>query len=205
MVVGLTGGIASGKSIVSGEFKKLGAVVIDADLIAREIVEPGQPALPEIEKEFGPSVINGDGTLDRKALGDMVFSDPEKLKRLNRITHPRIIERQRRMIEEIKGAHKDPLIVVDAAILIEAGEYRNMDRVIVVYADEDKQVERLSHRNGLTTQEAEKRVKAQMPLKEKVLYADYVIDNNGGIEETRQRARDLYMKLSARKYPITPS
>lgn len=205
MVVGLTGGIASGKSIVSGEFKKLGAVVIDADLIAREIVEPGQPALPEIEKEFGPSVINGDGTLDRKALGDMVFSDPEKLKRLNRITHPRIIERQRRMIEEIKGAHKDPLIVVDAAILIEAGEYRNMDRVIVVYADEDKQVERLSRRNGLTTQEAEKRVKAQMPLKEKVLYADYVIDNNGGVEETRQRARDLYMKLSARKDPITPS
>ncbi len=196
MVVGLTGGIASGKSLVSGELKRLGAHVIDADLIAREIVGPGSPALAEIKREFGPRVINDDGTLDRAALGEIVFSDPEKLKLLNSITHPRIIEQQRRMIEEIKKNHADPLIIVDAAILIEAGEHRNMDRVVVVWASEEKQVERLLARNGLTRREAEKRVRAQMPLKEKAEYADYVINNDGGIEETLNLARELYRKLT---------
>ncbi|MFQ5736388.1 MAG: dephospho-CoA kinase [Thermodesulfobacteriota bacterium] len=197
MVVGLTGGIASGKSLVSKELERLGAHVIDADLIAREVVRPGTPALVEIEEEFGPSVIKADGTLDRKALAQIVFSDPEKLKILNRITHPRIIERQRRMIEEIKegSGQDDPLIVVDAAILIEAGEFKRMDRVVVVYADEEQQVERQVARNGITREQAKARVRAQMPLKEKLKYADYRIDNTGGIEETLRLAEELYEKL----------
>ncbi|GMR05338.1 MAG: dephospho-CoA kinase [Thermodesulfobacteriota bacterium] len=194
MVAGLTGSIASGKSLVAAELKRLGAHVVDADLIAREVVEPGSPALKEIEEEFGPSVIKPGGELDRAALGRVVFSDPEKLKTLNRITHPRIIARQREMIEEIKKSCDDPLIIVDAAILIEAGEYKRMDAVIVVYSDEERLIERLAGR-GLTRDEALSRVRAQMGLKERLEYADYVIYNNGAIEETLEQTRELYLKL----------
>ena len=195
MVAGLTGSIASGKSLVSAELKRLGARVVDADLIAREVVEPGSPALKEIEEEFGPSVIKAGGGLDRAALAAIVFSDPEKLKILNRITHPRIIARQREMVDEIKKSSGDPLIIVDAAVLIESGEHKNMDAVIVVYSDEEKLIERLCAR-GLTRREALTRVGAQMGLKEKLEYADYVIDNNGTVEETLRQARELYGRLT---------
>ena len=194
MVAGLTGSIASGKSLVSAELKRLGARVVDADLIAREVVEPGSPALKEIEEEFGGAVIKAGGELDRAALAAIVFSDPEKLKILNRITHPRIIARQREMVEEIKKSSGDSLVIVDAAILIEAGEYKFMDAVIVVYSDEEKQVERLAGR-GLTRREALARVRAQMGLKEKLEYADYVIDNNGTMEEPLRQTRELYDRL----------
>ena len=195
MVAGLTGSIASGKSLVSAELKRLGARVVDADLIAREVVEPGSQAHKEIEEEFGPSVIKAGGGLDRAALAAIVFSDPEKLKILNRITHPRIIARQREMVDEIKKGSGDPLIIVDAAVLIESGEHKNMDAVIVVYSDEEKLIERLSAR-GLTRREALARVGAQMGLKEKLEYADYVIDNNGTVEETLRQARELYGRLT---------
>jgi len=196
MVAGLTGSIASGKSLVSAELKRLGARVVDADLIAREVVAPGAPALKEIEEEFGPSVIKPDGTLDRAALAGVVFSDPERLKALNRITHPRIIARQRELVEEMKKEAGDSLIIVDAAVLIEAGEHRNMDAVIVVCCDEERQVERLASR-GLARDAALSRVRAQMPLKEKLKYADYVIDNNGTVEETLKKTRELYHRLTA--------
>lgn len=195
MVAGLTGSIASGKSLVSAELKRLGARVVDADLIAREVVEPGSPALKEIEEEFGPSVIKAGGGLDRAALAAIVFSDPEKLKILNHITHPRIIARQREMVDEIKKSSGDPLIIVDAAVLIESGEHKNMDAVIVVYSGEEKLIERLCAR-GLTRREALARVGAQMGLKEKLEYADYVIDNNGTVEETLRQARELYGRLT---------
>ena len=198
MVAGLTGSIASGKSLVSAELKRLGARIVDADLIAREVVAPGSPALREIEEEFGQSVIRADGGLDRATLGGIVFSDPEKLRILNRITHPRIIARQREIIEEIKKETNDPLIIVDAAILIEAGEHKNMDAVIVVFCDEERQIERLAAL-GLTRGEALSRVRAQMPLKEKLEYADYVIDNNGTVEETLRQARELYGRLRGPK------
>ena len=198
MVAGLTGSIASGKSLVSAELERLGARIVDADLIAREVVAPGSPALGEIAEEFGQSVIRADGGLDRAALGGIVFSDAEKLKALNRITHPRIIARQREMIEEIKKEPADPLIIVDAAILIEAGEHKNMDAVIVVFCDEERQIERLAAR-GLARGEALSRVRAQMPLKEKLEYADYVIDNNGTVEETLRQARELYGRLRGPK------
>ena len=198
MVAGLTGSIASGKSLVSAELERLGARIVDADHIAREVVAPGSPALREIEEEFGQSVIRADGGLDRAALGGIVFSDAEKLKALNRITHPRIIARQREMIEEIKKEPADPLIIVDAAILIEAGEHKNMDAVIVVFCDEERQIERLAAR-GLARGEALSRVRAQMPLKEKLEYADYVIDNNGTVEETLRQARELYGRLRGPK------
>lgn len=197
MVVGLTGGIASGKSLVSNELRRLGAHIIDADVISREITEAGAPAYLDILKEFGESILKEDGTIDRKSLGCIVFSDPGKLKKLNMITHPRIKERLRKNIEEIKGKYKDgPLIVVDVALLIEAGFYKEMDKVIVVYADEDKQIERLASRDNLSRQDALRRVKAQMDLKEKIRYADYVIYNNGPVEETKDAVRELYEKLT---------
>ncbi len=195
MVAGLTGGIASGKSLVAAELERLGAIVIDADVIARHVVEPGSGALAEIEREFGPGVIRKDGSLDRKALGDVVFSDPERLKALNRIMHPRIIEQQRRLVQKARRESPGTLIVVNAAVLIEAGEHTNMDKVIVIYADEEKQVERLCARDGLTPSEALMRVRSQMPLKEKTRYADYVIYNNGSVEETLEQTRRLYAEL----------
>ncbi len=196
MVVGLTGGIASGKTFVSNELKRLGAHIIDADVIAREIVEPGRPALAEIVKEFGTGILKADGTLDRKALAGIVFSDKEKLQILNGITHPRIIERTKALIDEIESAHEDPLIVVDAAVLIEAGIHGSVDEVVVVLISEEEQLKRLINRDGLTEDEARKRVASQLPLKEKAGYADYVIDNNNSPEETLKCVQELFLSLT---------
>lgn len=196
MIVGLTGGIASGKSLVSEELKRLGARVIDADMISREVMMPGTPAYRDIKDAFGPEVIKGDGEIDRKRLGSIVFSDPAKLDRLNAITHPRIRERIKERVAGITREGIDHLIVIDAALLIEGGLYKEMSKVIVVYADEERQAQRLRRREGLSPVEAEKRIRAQMPLKEKLKYADYVIDNNGPAEETLKKAGELYRKLA---------
>lgn len=195
MVVGLTGGVASGKSLVSGEFKKLGALIIDADAVAREITVKGTPVYAAIVREFGGGILKEDGSIDRKALGRIVFSDGVKLSLLNKLTHPEIIARIRRGIEELKKNYPDPLIVVDAALLIEAGLHREMDRVIVVYADTERQTERVMKRDGLTREEAKERINAQMPIGEKVRLADYVIDNNNGIDRAVTEARAVYEKL----------
>lgn len=193
MIVGLTGGIATGKSLVSAEMKRLGARVIDADEIAREVVEPGRPAYDEIKAVFGEGLLNPDGTIDRKALAERVFSDKEALARLNEITHPRIRERIR---EEIARAGDGELVVVDVALLIEGPLKDEVDRVVVVYADEDKQIERLEKRNGTSREEALLRLASQMPAREKLKYADYIIDNNGAVEETLARVREVFRELS---------
>lgn len=195
MVVGLTGGIASGKSIVSAELKKLGAHIIDADRIAREITVPGAPVLEEIVREFGGEYLLPDGALDRKKLGRLVFSDPEKLKRLNEITHPAIVERTKDLIRGIQETDPDALIIVDAAVLIETGLHKSMDKVMVVYADEDKQVEWMGKRDGFDANEAKKRISAQIPLKEKLLAADYIISNDGTVDELRDKVRKIYSGL----------
>lgn len=194
MIVGLTGGIATGKSLVSAEFKRLGARVIDADEIAREVVEPGKPAYGEIVAEFGSPVLNPDGTIDRKALAERVFSDKEALAKLNGITHPRIRERIR---EEIARAGKDEIVVIDVPLLLEGPLKDAVDRIIVIYADEEKQIERLDKRNGTSREEALKRLASQMPVTEKLKFADYVIDNNGAVEETLSRARELFRELAS--------
>lgn len=197
MVVGLTGGVATGKSAVAAELKRLGAHIVDADVIARRVVEPGTRAYDEIVAEFGPGVVRDDGTLDRRAIAAVVFSDRARLKRLNEITHPPI----RRMItEEVERAereHPGGLVVVDAALLIENGLYRNMERVIVVAADDAVQLERLMKREGLTEDKARERIATQMPMTEKVRLADHVIDNNGAVENTLDQVRSLYAALTA--------
>ena len=196
MIVGLTGGIATGKSLVSAELKRLGATVIDADVIAREIVEPGKPAYNEIVESFGERVLNPDRTLNRKALGDIVFCDREELGKLNRITHPRIRQRIR---EELARAGEDELVVVDIALLIEMGFRDEVDSVIVVWADEERQIERMLRRNNLTREEARQRLSCQIPVKEKLGYADYVIENNGDIESAVARASEVFMALKGAK------
>ncbi|MFQ5441722.1 MAG: dephospho-CoA kinase [Thermodesulfobacteriota bacterium] len=195
MVVGLTGGAATGKSLVSEELKRLGAAVVDADLIAREVLSKGTPAYKDTIGSFGEGVKLADGSIDRKALGEIVFSSPEKLALLESITHPRIREIIRTRVEELKEKRKGSLIVVDAALLIEKGLYKEMDAVIVVYADRPTQIARLKKRNGLSEREAALRISAQVPVEEKLKYADYVIDNSGAPAETLKAVGELYSAL----------
>lgn len=195
MLIGLTGGIASGKSLVSSYLKELGAKVIDLDEIARAIVRPGLPAWREIVETMGSIVLTQEGEIDRKRLAAIVFNNHLLLKRLNSITHPRIIEEARRKVEDIRREDPCALIVVDAALLIESGYYKEMDKTILVYADEDLQIERLKKRDGLSEEDIKKRLKAQMPLKKKLLFADYVIYNTGSPEETRRQTLELFKRL----------
>ena len=198
MIVGLTGGIATGKSLVAGELKRCGAAVIDADRISREIVEPGKPAYNDIVKEFGPGIIQPDGTVDRKALGNIVFCDPVALDRLNSITHPRIRERIREEAGRL-SADGEAIVVLDIALLIEMGVRYEVEKIIVVYCDDEQQVQRLMERDNLTRVEAQKRLSCQMDIKEKLKYADYVIDNSGPMDKTIEQARALYGELKGLK------
>jgi dephospho-CoA kinase len=198
MIVGLTGGIATGKSLVAGELKKCGARIIDADLIAREVVEPGKPAYNDIVKEFGPAVLLPDGTLDRKALGHAVFSDRAALDKLNNITHPRIRERIKEEARRI-SAQGNSLIVLDVALLIEMGVKYEVEKIIVVFAGKEQQIERLMERDNLTRVEALKRLSCQMDINEKLKYADYVIDNSGTRDKTIEQARELFSELEGLK------
>lgn len=199
MVVGITGGIGSGKSLVSAEFKRLGAVVIDADVVAREVVEKGAPGHEEILKAFGPGFFDKDGALNRKALAAVVFKDPEKLARLNAVIHPRIRERIRQKMREY--AKTRALVVVDAPLLFENGLDKEMDKTVVVYAYEEERVGRVVKREGVSV--SRERVKeimaAQMPLEDKIKKADFVIDNNGPLEETIAAVRALFRKLAKAK------
>ena len=196
-VVGLTGGIASGKSTVSRMFRELGAVVLDADQMAREIVAPGEPALAEIREAFGDGVFSADGRLDREALGAVVFADPAARARLGAITHPRIGQR---MMQRAVEAHEAGAawVIYDAALIVENGLHQGLDALIVVALPPDVQLGRLMARDGTGEAEARARVAAQMPLEAKLAVADFVIDNGGTLEETRGQVERLYRELEAR-------
>lgn len=199
--VGLTGGIASGKSLVAGMLRDLGAAVVDADRIAREVVAPGGPAYDGVVNAFGPEVVRADGTLDRKALAARVFADPESRRRLNALTHPHI---RRRMVEEadrLSSAPETRVILFDIPLLLETTDGRDLglDGIIVVYADDEVRVRRLMARDGLSEAEARRRLAVQMPLRDKVARADWVIDNGGTPEETRRQARQVWAALRDRR------
>lgn len=190
-VIGLTGNIGSGKSTVAQHMEKLGAKVIDADKVAREVVLPGSPALEDIVKSFGSDVLNLDGTLDRKKMGAIVFADPQARIRLNEITHPRIKEAIRKEIEKHKAGtashvrHK--VLVIEAPLLIEVGLHHVVDEVWVVKINEHEQIQRLLERDNLTPAEARLRFAAQLPQKEKLKYARRVVDNSGNLSETKKQ------------------
>jgi dephospho-CoA kinase len=197
LLVGLTGGIATGKSTVDVVLRDLGAVIIDADALAREVVEPGEPALAEIAAEFGPTVLGPGGRLDRKALGAIVFADLERRRTLEAMTHPRMRERLLRRIDELTAEHFRGLVFYDAAVLIESGSHLMMDRLVVVIADEPTQIARLMARDGIDRDEALRKIKSQMPLAEKATLADYVIDNSGDSITTEAEVRRVYQALLA--------
>ncbi|MEK6656675.1 MAG: dephospho-CoA kinase [Nitrospirota bacterium] len=195
ILVGLTGGIASGKSAASKIFKKLGAYIIDADVLAREVVEPLKPAWKEIVRSFGKGVLNKDNSINRKKLAEIVFNNKKKRELLNSIVHPRVLKRAKEIEKEIAKKDPEAVIIFDAALLIESVAYKKMDKNIVVYADEDVQVNRLIKRDGLTKDEAKKRIKAQMPLRQKVRFADYIIDGNKALNMVKKQAKAALGKL----------
>lgn len=194
IVAGLTGGIASGKSSVASMFGELGAAVISADEIAREIVEPGMPAAQDIRTSFGDDVFLPDGTLDRRRLGAIVFRDEAKRRLLERITHPRIRETMRRRIDEAAAAGLP--VIAEIPLLFESeASMALVDVVIVVYVSPDVQLSRLMARDGLSEADARARMDAQLPMAEKVMRADYVIDNVGDPERTRQQVVRIWQEL----------
>lgn len=196
-LVGLTGGIATGKSTVAGMFKRCGAVVIDADALAREVVQPGKPAWREIVKAFGKTVLNPDRTLNRPALGTKVFGHPAKLRQLEHMIHPRVAREQRRLTRQ--AARKDPnaVVIYDVPLLFEAGIDERVDTTIVVTADRETQIARLKKRNGLSRAEALRRINSQMPLAQKRRRANYVLNGTLSLPELRKQVGSLLRLLRA--------
>jgi dephospho-CoA kinase len=197
LLAGLTGGIASGKSTVSRQLAGLGCHVIDADVLAREVVAPGEPALAAIVEAFGREVLQPDGSLDRARVGALVCADAAKRKRLEAITHPTIAARRQAALDELTARGFDGIVVQDAALLIEVGGHATVDRLVVVFAEPAVQRERLMRRDGLDAAEAERRIASQMPLAEKAALAHYVIDNSDSPEETAAQVRAVHAALLA--------
>lgn len=194
MNIGLTGGIATGKSTVSALLVNKGALLVDADAIAREVMLPGHPVLAAVAEHFGQAVILEDGTLDRKKLGDIVFRDPSQRKALNDITHPAIRKEIRGRMDDLQREHPDKLVVVDIPLLYESGLEHMFERVMVVYAPEHVQLERLMRRNQLTAEEAAARIRSQMDIEDKKRKADIVIDNSGDAEETERQVDRFWLQ-----------
>jgi dephospho-CoA kinase len=196
LLVGLTGGLATGKSTVSEILRGLGCVVLDADVLAREVVEPGQPALAAIVEEFGRDVLGPDGTLDRKRLGALVFADPARRRRLEAITHPAIRDRFLARLAELQSQGFEGIVVWDAPVMIETGGHAAMDRLVVVVADPATQRARALARDG-DPADAERKIASQMPLNDKARLADHVIDNSGDRAATEARTREVHAALLA--------
>jgi len=195
LLIGLTGGMGSGKSTVAELLKKKGAYILDADLICRELVEPGKPALQEIQDRFGKQVIQPDGQLDRSELSRIVFDDPSKKQVLEDILHPKVFEEEKIRYEALCKKEGPVLVFVDAALLIESGNYRNMDKNIVVVCSDEKRINRLLKRDTLTKEEILKRINNQAPLSEKIKFADFIVDNNQGLESLELEVDKVYKGL----------
>lgn len=195
-IIGLTGNIASGKTEVAKIFKELGAKVIDADKIAREVVEPGEAAWQEIVEEFGGNILNPDGSINRKKLGEIIFNDDKKREQLNRITHPRIMTKLKETIDNYKKENVK-LVIIEAALIVERGGLLKLiDELIVVSADAETQIERIMTRDGLRRDEALSRMESQMPISEKTKHATYIIDNSESLEETRKQVEEVWEKIT---------
>ena len=194
--VGLTGGLASGKSTVAALFRDLGAFHVDADEIAHDLLAAGGRARDEVVARFGADVLARDGSIDRKRLAAIVFSNPRALADLNAIVHPRVREEiARRIARHEEGLDPAPIAIVDAALLVEAGVHRDLDALVVVSCRPETQIARATARGGLTEEEARARIAAQAPAAAKLAAADYVIENDGPIEETARRTREVWSAL----------
>jgi dephospho-CoA kinase len=192
---GLTGGIASGKSTVARYFESLGAKIIDADRIGHEVIERGRAAYEEILNHFGKGILESSGQIDRRKLGSIVFADPQQLRALNTIVHPRIIAREGELAHGYRNQNPRAVVIVDAALIFESGIGGNLRKVIVAWCRPEQQLERLMAKAGVSREEAERRIQAQMPVEEKRRRADYAIDCSGSLEATRRQADAIYLEL----------
>jgi dephospho-CoA kinase len=199
--VGLTGNIASGKSHASKKFAELGAYVIDADSLAHELIAYGTKTYQKIVEAFGKEILCSDGSIDRKVLGRIVFSDPAKRVLLNSLTHPVIGSEIQNRIKELERTYHKGIVVIEAPLMVEVGSYRKYHSLIVVTCSPSKQISRLIKRDNLTTEEAEARIRSQMPIEEKLKLADYCIDTSGSMEETKNQVVAIYKKLLEREVP----
>ena len=195
ILVGLTGGIATGKSTVAKMFKHCGAVVIDADELARDVVKPGKPAWREIVALFGKTVLSQDRSLNRQALGSIVFRNPKKLRQLERIIHPRVAREQARLTNQAARTDPQAVVIYDVPLLFEAGIDKRVHHTIVVTADRETQISRLKKRNGLSQAEAIRRIRSQMPLSKKIRLADIVVDGTLPPRQAMQSIRRIYFDL----------
>ncbi|NOZ14140.1 MAG: dephospho-CoA kinase [Acidobacteria bacterium] len=191
-VVGLTGGIATGKSVVSNMFRKSGAFIVDADKISRELTLPGSPVIRELVEKLGEDIRDRDGGIDRKRLRNRIIDDKAARLLLNSIMHPAIIEREEALVKESTAA----LVIVDAALLIETGSYKRFRDIILVYAPRKLQLERLMKRDSMSREAASRFIDTQMDIEEKKKIATHIIDNSGTFSETEKQVRRLYDLLS---------
>ncbi|WHZ29621.1 MAG: Dephospho-CoA kinase [Nitrospira sp.] len=192
MLVGLTGGVATGKSTVAKMFGQCGAIVIDADELAREVVQPGKPAWREIVRTFGRGILHPDRTIDRHALGAIVFHDKKNLRRLERIIHPRVAREQTKLAKRAEKNDSKAIVIYDVPLLFEAGIDKRVDKIIVVTADRDTQIARLRKRNGLSRSEALRRIRNQLPLAKKRRLAHYILD---GTKDRKRLAGEVFKLL----------
>jgi len=196
--IGLTGGIASGKSLVAAVLRDLGAGIIDADVIAREVLEPGGPAYAGVVDAFGPGILLPGGAIDRKALAALIFEDPGARERLNALTHPYIRRRMDADAARLAASGRYDVIVLDIPLLFETHGTRDLDGVMVVYADDATRLKRLMARDGLPEDDARRRIAAQMPLADKAARADWLIDNSGTEDDTRRQVERAWLALRER-------
>src|SRR5262249_1075347 len=193
--VGLTGGIASGKTTVARMFADLGCHLIDADAIVHELFRPGHPVQRAVVEAFGPCVAATDGSINRSVLGEIVFNDARARELLNSLVHPAVIQYQKDWLNALGAREPDAIGIVEAALMIEVGTYKNYDKLIVVSCSLEEQRRRLRERSGLAEVQIEARIAAQMPIEEKIKFADYVVDNSGTLEDTRQQVAVIYPRL----------
>jgi dephospho-CoA kinase len=195
ILIGLTGGVATGKSTVAKMFKRCGAVVIDADELAHEVIKPGKPAYREIVALFGRTVLNQDRSLNRQALGGIVFHNPKKRRQLERIIHPRVAREQQRLTRQAARKNPKAVVIYDVPLLFEAGIDKRVDKTIVVTADRETQIARLKTRNGLSGADAIRRIRSQMPLSKKICLADIVIDGTLPHQDAMKAVRSIFLDL----------
>jgi dephospho-CoA kinase len=193
--VGLTGGLASGKSFVGSVLADLGCLLIKADELGHQVLMPGGEAYAGAIEEFGRGILDPDGSINRRRLGQIVFEKPERLARLNELVHPPVRARQERLIEEFARREPDGIAVVEAAILIETGSYRHFHKMILAVCSEEQQIKRAMERDRMSREEVLQRLRRQMPLAEKIRYADYVVDTSGDKARTLEQTRDVYYSL----------
>lgn len=193
--VGLTGGLACGKSFVGETLAELGCQVLQADRLGHEVLLPGGEAYAAVAREFGSSVLGESGEIDRRALAAQVFGKPERLELLNSLVHPPVLRREEEWLAQVAAENPSGVAVVEAAILIETGSYKRFDKLIVVSCGREQQVQRFMKREGASREEALARLSRQMPVEEKLKFADFVIDTSGTKEETARQARAVYELL----------